>query len=513
MSLNPTVDDEKIVVAADGAAVAADGICEVFSDDALKRKVLKKIDMIILPMLCFVFFFQYLDKQSLAFAAVEGLETDLHLVGTQYAWTSAIFYVGQLASEFPFIYLMSRLRLSKFVGVTIVIWGGVCMCLAAPKTYHQFLAVRFLLGVSEGAVSPAFITITSIWYKKSEHPLRIGWVAPHLPSPCPAYTSTNAIMLFIRCWITCNGLASLLGSFLMYGIAEGHNLSIAPWRVMFLICGAMTSFIGLIFFFAMPDNPETAWFLTAEEKVAAAQRLAEEHDGGDKTDFSMKQLKESILDFNSYAALFFGILVTAPAPVLSFATLMIERLGYTAAQTLLYNAPSGAVQIVAIWAGVLGCIFFPNKRCLVVICLILIPIVGCILLVALPFHGWGIIVGAWLGGTGSSIFTITMSLNASNVKGNTKKSIVNTLYFIGYCTGGIAFPQLWSSKDAPRYTNGLISSLVAWGLFILLMLTYWLVAVMRNRRRVKLAQEGYASPFEAGADVTDFQDKSFMYTT
>lgn len=51
------------------------------------------------------------------------------------------------------------------------------MCLAAPKTYGGFLVARFFLGVTEGAVSPAFITITSIWYKKSEHPLRIGYLA------------------------------------------------------------------------------------------------------------------------------------------------------------------------------------------------------------------------------------------------------------------------------------------------------------------------------------------------
>lgn len=50
------------------------------------------------------------------------------------------------------------------------------MCLAAPTTYSGFLAVRFFLGFAEGAVSPAFITITSIWYKKSEHALRIGFV-------------------------------------------------------------------------------------------------------------------------------------------------------------------------------------------------------------------------------------------------------------------------------------------------------------------------------------------------
>lgn len=57
-----------------------------------------------------------------------------------------------------------------------MIWGGICMCLAAPTSYGGFLAVRFFLGAAEGAVSPAFITITSLWYKKSEHALRIGYV-------------------------------------------------------------------------------------------------------------------------------------------------------------------------------------------------------------------------------------------------------------------------------------------------------------------------------------------------
>ena len=75
---------------------------------------------------------------------------------------------------------------------------------------------------------------------------------------------------------------------------------------------------------------------------------------------------------------------------------MIKRLGYTSAQTLLYNSPSGLVQIAAIWTGVLGCRLLPNKRCLVVIGLILIPITGCIMLLTLPFSGWPIVVGSWL---------------------------------------------------------------------------------------------------------------------
>jgi MFS family permease len=53
------------------------------------------------------------------------------------------------------------------------------MCLAAPKTFAGFAAVRFLLGFAEGAVSPAFVTITSIWYRKKDHPLRVGYSRPH----------------------------------------------------------------------------------------------------------------------------------------------------------------------------------------------------------------------------------------------------------------------------------------------------------------------------------------------
>ena len=106
--------------------------------------------------MCFVFFFQCalsrylwllctdlsldLDKQSLSFAAVYGLVDDLNLVGTQYSWTSAIFYCGQLAAEFPIIYLMSRLRLSKFVGITMQVPSLSFLTLQLPNTNLRVIA-------------------------------------------------------------------------------------------------------------------------------------------------------------------------------------------------------------------------------------------------------------------------------------------------------------------------------------------------------------------------------------
>ena len=55
-----------------------------------------------------------------------------------------------------------------------MIWGVIAGALAAPGNFAGFTAVRFLLGFAEGAAQPAFVIITSTWYKKSEHSFRVA---------------------------------------------------------------------------------------------------------------------------------------------------------------------------------------------------------------------------------------------------------------------------------------------------------------------------------------------------
>lgn len=174
-----------------------------------------------------------------------------------------------------------------------IIWGFVCMSLAAPQTFTGFATLRFFLGFCEGAVSPAFVSMTSIWYRKSEHPLRIGM------------------------WITMNGLAQIVGALMMYGIGKNSAPTLAPWRILFIVCGALTSAGGVLFFFAMPANPGTAWFFTEREREVAVLRLAKNHDGGDKTVWSNKQLLEALTDVKSWLVFSFGVLVTMPSPVIT----------------------------------------------------------------------------------------------------------------------------------------------------------------------------------------------------
>jgi MFS family permease len=118
-------------------------------------------------------------------------------------------------------------------------------------------------------------------------------------------------------WVTCNGLAQIVGSLLMYGIGTSTLITIAPWRAMFIIAGSITVAAGLLFFSLMPANIDTAWFLTPEERIVASKRLAGQHDGGDKLDFSMKQFKEALLDVRTFITFLFGLLVTINSIVLT----------------------------------------------------------------------------------------------------------------------------------------------------------------------------------------------------
>jgi hypothetical protein len=113
----------------------------------------------------------------------------------------------------------------------------------------------------------------------------------------------------------------------------------------------------------------------------------------------------------------------------------------------------------------------------------------------------------------SDIMAILLSLSASNVKGNTKRAIVNALFFIGYCVGCIGGPQLWKSTQAPRFFEGVVTAIVTWCLLFVAMCAYWYVCWSENKRRdLTMAGEAEFRVFEKGEDVTDKEDLMFRYS-
>lgn len=184
-------------------------------DHALgSRRLLLKIDAAMLLQLVVIATLEFLDKNSLAYAAVLGLRTDTHLVGQQYSWLGSIFYFGYLGALPLSAYLVTRVRVGLIVGVSTAAWGICLTCMAACTTFGGLAVVRFFLGVCEASILPCFMNLTAAWYRQREQPLRAAF------------------------WY--NTFAGIFGGICAYGILDIGG-TMAPWRVMFLIYGCITN--------------------------------------------------------------------------------------------------------------------------------------------------------------------------------------------------------------------------------------------------------------------------------
>lgn len=137
---------------------------------------------------------------------------------------------------------------------------------------------------------PGFALFTSQWYTKQEQAARIG------------------------IWFSFNGFAQIFGGLVAYGIARGSNLTatsystaIAPWKIIFLFIGLLTVVIGVIFYFAMPDSPLTAWFLSKSERLLAIERIRKNEQGIGNKHWKRYQFVEAITDPLAWMFAFYAL--------------------------------------------------------------------------------------------------------------------------------------------------------------------------------------------------------------
>jgi hypothetical protein len=126
------------------------------------KKVLRKIDLVILPILLSVYFLQSLDKTTLSYASVFNLVEDANLDpdSDQYSWLGSIVYVAQLVAQPLVAVLLVKLPMGKFLGVMVFTWGAILCGMAGSTSFGALMATRFLLGSFEAAVGKKVI----LWF-------------------------------------------------------------------------------------------------------------------------------------------------------------------------------------------------------------------------------------------------------------------------------------------------------------------------------------------------------------
>lgn len=136
------------------------------------KKLLKKIDRFLLPLMWFCYGVQQTDKTSLGTQAIFGMRTDTNLVGQQYSWLTTIFYLAYLIGEFPSNFLLQRWSLGKSLSIYMLFWGVCVFCVGAAQEWSHLMAIRALQGFFECTISPGFVLVVGSWYRTDEHSSR-----------------------------------------------------------------------------------------------------------------------------------------------------------------------------------------------------------------------------------------------------------------------------------------------------------------------------------------------------
>lgn len=324
--------------------------------------------------------------------------------------------------------------------------------------------MRFLLGVAEATITPAFMYITSTWYTRDEIPTRTG------------------------IWFAGNSIGGLVASLIAYGCGHIEN-PLRPWQWMYIILGVGTFLWAIPLWLFLPDSIEKAKFLNEAERKHAADRVVLAGTGKtDKTKWRLDQAIECLIDPKSWLIFSMSFLTQIPnSAVQNFGNIVLKSFGFTSLQTTLLVIPASVISAVTISGTGWLAGRFRQMNCILIVCVVLPAVVGSALIYARPATSSGVqLFGYFLLATGPGGIPLLMSLVGANYKGVTKKMTMTAMMFIAYCAGNIAGPQFFRAAEAPHYNTAFRAIMVCYSLVVLLAATLRFYLQYKNHQREKV---------------------------
>ncbi|KAJ5633157.1 hypothetical protein N7490_009496 [Penicillium lividum] len=282
-------------------------------------------------------------------------------------------------------------------------------------------------------------------------------------------------------WNGMNGLTFIVGSLFTYGLGHIQSDTLFSYQIIFLFCGLLTvcySFIVLIF---MPDSPMEAKFLSDREKYIAVERLRANQMGIVSREWRSDHVLETLYDFKTWSWFFLVISISIPSGG-SFGNLILESIGYTNFESILFNLPFGTIQIIAILGGCWLATRFKTKG-LVIVLFATLSAIGTILMLVIPRSNKDVLLfGYYLVSTMAAITPMFYAWEAQNTAGDTKRKCTSAVVLVGIRTGNVIGPQLYSTSQAPAYRPGLITNLAIFVLVAVLAILTDVYLIALNKK-------------------------------
>ncbi|KIX04616.1 uncharacterized protein Z518_05486 [Rhinocladiella mackenziei CBS 650.93] len=435
-------------------------------DVAAEAKLRRKIDFCIVPIVSIMYLFTFMDRANIGNAKLAGFERDLHLAGYDYNTINSIFSISYILFELPSSMVCKWVGPGWFIPTTALCLGVCSLCTAFVHNFSQACAVRFLLGIFESGVLPSIAYYLSRWYRRSELVFRLSLYVVMAP------------------------LAGAFGGLLASAILQLDSFgSLYRWRMIFAIEGTITCGIALVAYVILTDRPETARWLTQEEKDLAISRVKSERIATTEIldRFDTKKILRGI----------FSPVTLTTATIFLLDNVTVQGMVFFAPTIVMTIYPHESVvsqQLHTVPPYMVGAFFvllfsflswrFDRRNIFFILSAPMI-VTGYIIFVATldPHARYG--ATFLIAAGGFSFGALTSAQVAANVVSDTARSTaIGTVHIMGN-SGGLISTWSFLPTDSPRYNigNGLNLGTSSMVLILALGLQYYMWA--DNKRRKK----------------------------
>ncbi|OBS17641.1 hypothetical protein FPOA_09377 [Fusarium poae] len=324
-SATTVADDEELTIA----------LSHYVPDTAEEKRLVRKIDLTLLPCLWWMYVLAYLDRGNIANANAAGMSDSLDMKDQDYSLLVYLFFVGYFLCEVPSNMMMNKFRPSVYLPTIVWVWGCIVIALSQAADFKGFLAGRFFLGCIEAGLFPGAIYLLTCWYTRKEIGKRF----------CIFYTS--------------GCIAPALGGIMAGAIVKSLDgaRGIPGWRWLFIVEGVLTVVCGFSLYFLLPDYPHNArYFSPSQRRLAQTRILADRQLSAKSTTRCMtswQAFKAVVTDGKTWFFLVAYSVIILGMSISYFVPTILKTMGYTNVTAQWMTVPiwvTGAVsQIVLSW--------------------------------------------------------------------------------------------------------------------------------------------------------------------
>jgi MFS transporter, ACS family, tartrate transporter len=229
--------------------------------DPVQQRVLRKAAWRLVPVLTLAYIANYLDRTNISIASLT-MNNELGFTETEFGIGAGILFLSYTVFEIPSNLALYHFGARRWIARIMITWGLVSAATALVSGVYSFYLARFALGVAEAGFFPGVTYYLAAWFPTQYRTRMLAWFLVGIPA-------SSLIGAPVSGWLMqLDGVWGLQG-----------------WKWLFIAEGLPAVVLGFLVLWLLADRPETAEWLTPEERTALIGMLSEERRERPKSGF------------------------------------------------------------------------------------------------------------------------------------------------------------------------------------------------------------------------------------